>query len=229
MKRLPGCADPYTLVFYPLTTMHQFRCPSCGANVKFQSAASVLAVCDYCKSTLVRHDLDVENIGRMAELQTDGSPIQLGVEGKYRDLHFAVVGRIQLRFQQGLWNEWCLLFDDQRGGWLGEAQGAYAVSFLTQVPEVLPPFDALTVGQRLVLASRLFEVTNLESASCIGGEGELPFRVGAGYAAPVADLQGAGNAFATLDYSEDSPLVFLGENLEFDEFHFTGLREFDEW
>jgi hypothetical protein len=189
----------------------------------------VLAVCDYCKSTLVRHDLDVENLGRMAELQTDGSPIQLGVEGKYRDLHFVVVGRIQLRFQQGLWNEWYLLFDDQRGGWLGEARGTYAVSFLTQVPEAMPCFEALTVGQRLILTGKLFEVINLESAWCIGGQGELPFGVGTGYAAPVADLQGASNACATLDYSEEPPLIFLGEYLDFDEFQFTGLREFNEW
>ena len=209
--------------------MHQYQCPSCGADVKLQSAASVLAVCDYCKSTLIRRDLDVENIGRMAELQSDGSPIQLRVEGNYRNLHFAIVGRIQLRFKQGLWNEWYLLFDDQQAGWLGEAQGTYAISFSALVPETLPAFDQLKIGGCLPLQGKSYEVVNIESALCIGGEGELPFLVGAGYAAPVADLQGPGKAFATLDYSEESPLVFLGEYLEFDEFHFSGLREFDGW
>ena len=108
-------------------------CPSCGAPVQFQSAASILAICEYCKSTLVRHDLNLEDIGKMAQLQTDGSPLQLRAEGKYRGVHFGVVGRIQLRFERGLWNEWHLLFDDMRSGWLGEAQGTYAVSFVTTI------------------------------------------------------------------------------------------------
>ena len=63
----------------------------------------------------------------------------------------------------------------------------------------------------------------------IAGEGELPFPIGAGYEAPVADLIAPENLFATLDYSEEKPLVFLGEYVDFDDLHLTGLREFDGW
>ncbi|HQC73139.1 MAG TPA: DUF4178 domain-containing protein, partial [Candidatus Competibacteraceae bacterium] len=103
--------------------MKTTNCPSCGAAINFQSAASILTVCAYCRSTLIRHDLDLENVGRMAELLPDPSPIQLGTTGVYRKSRFTVVGRIQLRYSQGLWNEWYLLFDNQRGGWLGETLG----------------------------------------------------------------------------------------------------------
>jgi len=209
--------------------MKSTACPSCGAPVQFQSAASILAVCEYCKSTLVRHDLNLEDIGKMAQLQTDGSPLQLRAEGKYRGVHFAIVGRIQLRFEQGLWNEWHLLFDDMRNGWLGEAQGTYAVSFVNAIREPVPGFASLQAGQGYKLDGRWFEVRDIQNALCIGGEGELPFRVGSGYEAPVADLQGDGSSFATLDYSEDPPLVFLGEYVEFDALHLSGLREIDGW
>jgi hypothetical protein len=205
------------------------NCPACGAKVNFQSAASILAVCEYCRSTLVRHDLNLENVGRMAELQEDGSPIQLRVEGKYRNVHFAVVGRIQLKYGAGFWNEWHLVFDDMRSGWLGESQGNYAISFLTQIQEQVPAFDQLQVGQRISLAGQIFTVINKDSSYCVAGEGELPFRVGAGYEAPVIDLTGDANRFATLDYSEESPLVFLGENLDFEQLQLSGLREFDGW
>jgi hypothetical protein len=204
-------------------------CPSCGAPVRFQSAASILAVCEYCQSTLVRHDLNLEDVGKMAQLQTDGSPLQLRVEGKYRGVHFGVVGRIQLRFEHGLWNEWHLLFDDMRSGWLGEAQGTYAVSFVKTIGEPVPDFSGLQAGQHHKLDGRSFEVRDIQKALCIGGEGELPFRVGAGYEAPVADLQGDDSSFATLDYSEEPPLVFLGEYVEFDALQLSGLREFDGW
>jgi hypothetical protein len=207
--------------------MQAANCPSCGASITFQSAVSILAVCDYCRSTLVRHDLELENIGRMAELLADASPVQLQTQGRYHGKAFTVVGRIQLRYAQGLWNEWYLLFDDQSGGWLGETLGNYVVTFLVKVPETIPPFSELRVGQPLRLQGKVYEVSNLENAQCIGGEGELPLLVGPGYVAPVVDLRGVGTdkAFATLDYSEDPPLVFIGEQVEFKTLRLTGLRD----
>ena len=58
-------------------------CPSCGAPVVFKSAASIFAVCEYCQSTLVRHDQALEDIGKMAALAEDRSPLQLGSEGHW--------------------------------------------------------------------------------------------------------------------------------------------------
>ena len=209
--------------------MRTTNCPSCGAAITFQAAVSVLAVCDYCRSTVVRHDLDVRNLGRMAELQADGSVLQRGAEGVYRGVHFAVIGRVQLRYPEGLWNEWHLLFDDQRTGWLGEAQGHYAVSFVTAVAEPVPPFESLRPGQEVTLDGRPYQVADRQRAVCVAGEGELPFQVGPGYEAPVADLTGPAPACATLDYSETPPLVFIGEYIEFDALRLTGLRAIDGW
>lgn len=205
--------------------MKTANCPSCGATITFQSAVSILTVCDYCKSTLIRHDLELENIGKMAELLPDPSPIQLGTAGVYRKTRFTVVGRIQLRYGQGIWNEWYVLFDNQRGGWLGETLGNYAVTTLIQPSEPVPAFATLRAGQNLTLKGRAFQVANIETARCIAGEGELPIRVGPGYDAPVVDLQGAGQVFATLDYSEDPPLVFLGEQVRFADLQLSRLRE----
>jgi hypothetical protein len=210
--------------------MPKVNCPSCGAPVDFKSAASILAICEYCRSTLVRHDINIEDVGKMAELKLDGSPLQIGAQGRYRGQSFGVIGRIQLRFDQGIWNEWHLMFDDGRPGWLGEAQGTYAVSFLTKISGEVARFDQLQLGKKIQLKGQWFEVQNLESARCIAGEGELPFKVGAGYDAPVADLLGEKNTFATLDYSEEEgPLVFIGEHMEFDDLHFSNLRQFDGW
>jgi Domain of unknown function (DUF4178) len=209
--------------------MLKATCPSCGAPVEFKSAVSILSICESCRSTLVRHDVNLENIGKMAELKLDGSPIQLGVEGRYLDVHFVVIGRIQLRFEQGIWNEWHLLFDDGRSGWLGEAQGTYAVSFLAKNSAAFPEFSALAPGEKVELRGQGFQVQNRESARCIGGEGELPFQVGAGYDAPVVDLLGPNDSFATIDYSEEEPLLFIGEYMEFDDLHFSNLRQFDGW
>ena len=199
-------------------------CPSCGAPVVFQSASSILAVCEYCQSTLVRHDQALEDIGKMAALVEDRSPLQLGAEGSYKGVHFALIGRIQIKYSQGIWNEWHLLFDDMRTGWLSEAGGEYVLTFMRQVDEPLPDFSALRIGQRLQVASQVWTVSNLENAECIAGQGELPFKVGGGYPVAAADLRNE-TRFATLDYSESPPLLFVGEAVRFDTLKMTNLRD----
>jgi ribosomal protein L37AE/L43A len=201
------------------------QCPSCGAEVIFRSAASILAICEYCHSTLLRKDLELENLGRMAELMEDASPIQLGTEGRFKEHRFTVVGRIQLKYDAGIWNEWYLLFDNERTGWLGETPGLCAVSFQLPAPGDCPGFEDLGIGRHFTIRNRDFQVVNLEQPRCIAGEGELPFRVGVGYDTEVADLRGPGNAFATLDYSETPPLLFVGEQVEFKSLSLTNLRD----
>jgi hypothetical protein len=197
--------------------------------VTFASAVSLLAVCSYCSSTLLRKDLDVERIGTMAALLEDASPLQLAATGWYRGAAFTVVGRIQVEYPDGRWNEWFLLFGDGRAGWLGEAGGTYSVSFETAAPEPLPAWGELAPGKTIVLQGRRYEVADVREATVVGGEGELPFRVGAGYPARVADLRTDDRRFATLDFSDESSRVFLGESVEFDALRLSGLRSFEGW
>ena len=211
------------------STVREVSCPSCGAPVKFTGAQSLLAVCGYCRATLIRRDLDVEQIGVMAALVDDASPLQLGAEGVWRSTHFAVVGRVQVRWAQGGWNEWYCIFDDGRGGWLGEAAGEYSISFETTVPEPLPAWESLRPGLRITLGGVGYEVTDVRRAEIVGGEGELPFRVGGGSPTAAADLRNDTARFATLDYGDGAPKVYLGEMVDFPALALRGLREFEGW
>jgi hypothetical protein len=203
------------------------RCPSCGAPVEFKSAASILAVCDYCQSTLIRHGEDLENLGKMAALIEDKSPLQRGAEGRWRGRHFGLIGRIQIKYEQGLWNEWHLLFDDGKSGWLSEAGGEYVISEPQWLAESLPRFEELQPGGEHLIDGRAYTVSNVETAECVAGEGELPFKVGAGYPAPVADLRDEQGRFATLDYSDDpaKPLLFVGESVDLKSLAWANLRQ----
>ncbi len=199
-------------------------CPSCGGPVEFRAGASVMLVCPYCRSTLLRSAEKVESIGKMAELIEDFSPIQLGTEGQFRNRHFTVIGRTQMRYESGVWNEWYLLFDDQKDGWLSDANGEYTVSFVEPSSEAIPPFEQLRPGEMLNLAGQAFTISNLERAICVSGQGELPFKVGAGFEAPVVDAR-FGSIFATIDYSESPPLIFIGESVERESLKLVNLRQ----
>ena len=207
------------------------NCPQCGADVKFHAAASVLAVCEYCTSTLLRHGEALEHIGKMAELQDDPTLVQIGTEGVYQGVHFGVIGRIQLNYGagggDGLWNEWHVMFDDMRTGWLGEASGEFYLTFEQQAALAPPSFNAIKIDDKIDLGGRYFSVTNLESSTCIAGQGELPFSVGPGFAAPVVDLELDGE-FATIDYSDSDEgitRVYVGERVNARDLKLAHLRD----
>lgn len=211
--------------------MIERKCPHCGAPLVFKTSICLLAVCAHCSSLVRRKDLDVEKLGEVAQLQPDGTPLQVGARGKHQGDAFEVVGRVQLATKAGFWNEWSIVFADGKQGWLGEAQGTYAVSFQAEAPGTLPGFNALKVGQKLDLGGKTFRVRDLLSAKYLSAEGELPFRPPLGEEAPSADLIAPERKFATLDWSEGParPVMFIGEYEEFDDLHFTGLREFEGW
>ncbi|MBK8580201.1 MAG: DUF4178 domain-containing protein [Candidatus Accumulibacter sp.] len=204
--------------------MKKASCPSCGAPVAFRSATSLYVVCDFCRSTLLRSGEDLQNLGRMAELLEDSSPIQIGSEGTFRSRHFLVIGRIQMKYEAGIWNEWHILFDDGRGAWLAEAAGEWIVSAQVAVADPLPAFETLAPDLPVTLDGRSFRVADLETARCIAGQGELPFKVAAGYDVNTADLRGNGR-YVTLDYSETPPLVFVGQTVSFADLKLEKLRE----
>jgi hypothetical protein len=204
-------------------------CPSCGGEMTFVSKVSLYAVCPWCSSLVMRKDLALEKIGVVGELQEDGTPIRLGTAGLYQGRPFDVIGRIQLRFPAGYWNEWYLRYGPDRDGWLGETQGIYAVTFKAKVLEAVPSFTAMRPGLKVVLNGEAFEVKDIQDAKCIGGEGELPFEIESGYEAPVVDLGTGGPRCATIDYSETPPLVFVGEYQEFDRLQLRNLRELEGW
>ena len=221
--------------------MQQVSCPTCGAPVSFRSAASVMAVCDYCKSTLVKDVDSVKSIGRMSEVLEDYSPIQINASGTFDGRSFTVVGRIQLRYSAGFWNEWYVLDDHGDGAWLSDASGQYTFTREVDAKALplpsLPRFESIAPGTPLDLGkapdgSRLvFIAADIRTAQCTGGQGELPFTVGAGYTARVADFR-RGKEFLTLDYSESgvegrdgSPLVYRGRSVTLAEMKCQLLRD----
>jgi len=202
------------------------NCPSCGGPLRFRGATSVVAVCRYCHATVVREGARLEDIGTQAELLPDDTLLQVGTTGSHRGEFFTLVGRIQYRYGAGLWNEWHALFWQGRSAWLSDANRDYTITYLVP-PAAVPPFAQLKPGDEVVLAGERYTVTNVEAAQVVAGEGELPFRFGAGWEAPVADLRGEGARFATIDYSGEPPHIYVGERLPFDTFDFKALRDPD--
>jgi Domain of unknown function (DUF4178) len=204
-------------------------CPSCGAEVSFKSRASVLAVCSFCNSTLVRHDLNLENLGKMTEMPLDLSPLKIGTRGTYQGAKFEIVGRQRIGWSDGAWNEWYLVFENGDDAWLADAQGFYMLSRQRRDITELPSRKTMYVGYNATLDGRNYKVDDVREVECVGSEGELPVKSVVGRKSLSVDLVGKDQTYAGLDYSVDENRVFIGSYQEFDAFNFENLRELDGW
>jgi hypothetical protein len=205
------------------------RCPNCSAPIQFRWSSAVQTVCERCRSVVVRHDVDLEAIGEVSDLPPDSSPIQQGTEGRFDDRPFTVIGRIVYEHAGGGWNEWHLAFADGSSGWLADAQAEYAVSTLVTPPHALPAAKELTVGYEYSWRGHALQVTTLTRARYKGVEGELPFEYWGKEEVLFADLRGHDSTFATIDYSDSAPLLFVGRFVEYDDLSLRHMRTFDGW
>jgi hypothetical protein len=189
------------------------NCPSCGGPITFAIGSSAVVICDYCHTVVARTDRGVEDLGKVAALIDTGSPLRRDLPGNYRGVGFRLVGRTQMRHQAGgMWEEWYGAFDDGRWGWLAEAAGKFYITFKVEAAG-LPTFEQIEVGGRL----GDLVVQELGTAALISGEGEIPWRVVPGDTYDYADLSGPERRFGTIDYSEEKPLLFKGQETTLDE------------
>lgn len=200
-------------------------CPHCGAPVEFRSAAAPAAVCSFCRSTLARDGETLRRIGESAELFDDHSPLQLGAAGRYQGAAFTVVGRLQLRYAQGVWNEWHALFDTGRSGWLSEDNGRYVIAFDVPLAGAdVPEPRALQPGGRCLIDGRPWEVAWAVLARVQAAQGELPATPNLRDEFFIVDLRNAAGEVGTLDYADPARVVWsVGRAVELADLSLIGL------
>ena len=202
------------------------NCPNCGAKITFRWSASVQTVCEYCKSILVRTDVDLQKVGQVADLPPNSSPIQMGTEGVYGAQSFVAIGRIIYEYGQGSWNEWHLMMNNGTSGWLSDAQDEYAVTFAA--PGRRLPAEC-RIGQQYAWDKETYTVSTVTKAHYRGVEGELPFQYWDKSDVIFVDLLSDNGKFATIDYSDETPALYLGEAVEFESLKLKNLRSFEGW
>lgn len=193
-------------------SVREASCPSCGARIEFRAAAGVMVVCAHCSTAVVRRDVDVEKLGKVAEVAPIESAVSLGASGRWHGRRWSVIGQIQLDHGKGPWNEWCILFEDGETGWLAEAQGEFLVTF--HRPDIESPLDKpMAPGNKVALGDEVYVVAEEGTARITAARGELSREIVAGTDYRYFDLRGRGGRFATVAvYRDGSVEVFTGES-----------------
>jgi Domain of unknown function (DUF4178) len=212
----------------------QTFCPECGAPAPFRGT-TVTLVCEYCGSSIVRTGIDLRLVGKVSAIVDNGSPLLLGARGNFRGSPFELLGRLQVTYGRGAWNEWFIGFSDGTIGWLAEALGQVAV-LRPRDPSTcagVPAHRAFGVGASYMLDGTALVVVDTRVAQYRGAEGQLPFVAEPGLSFFSVDLRGPGGEFVTLDWGNDGndprPVPYFGRSASLAELAMHPLRRFAGW
>nr|WP_214648233.1 DUF4178 domain-containing protein [Novosphingobium aerophilum] len=211
------------------------NCPSCGAEVPVRGAALPYATCPYCQ-TLILHDArGVEEVGKVAVLPFDVSPIQLGTVLRPGDQRLTVVGRVRWAWSGGSWNEWLAQADDGTPCWLGEAAGLYMLTVEAQqwldLPE-LRDFVAggpITPGLAVQLGARRLVASDIKEVECLGSEGDLPLPTQVGTRMASIDFRGTEGEVLSLQRDGRGASAWFGASWDLAGLRATNLRAIAGW
>jgi hypothetical protein len=175
---------------------------------------------------LARDGQALRRIGQSAELFDDHSPLQLGAAGRWQGAAFTLVGRLQMAYAAGSWNEWHVLFDSGKGGWLSEDNGRYVMAFDAPAPTGLPRADSLQPGAQVQVAGQTWQVASITPARISAAQGELPYAPDLMDEFTLVDLRNRQGEVGTIDYGDPAqPRWSIGRGAALVDLALTGLRD----
>jgi hypothetical protein len=173
---------------------------------------------------------DAEVTGTMAALPPDLTPFQIGTRGEWNGRGFEIVGRVRVEWEEGSWNEWCILYDATKTGWLAEAQGLLMISFATEATKTIPTsLHDYVPGQQMKIDGDTWTVSDVKQVTCRASEGELPFAAAPRRQRTGIDLLKPGGGFASVELTDDGAEVYVGDYVDFDELKLQNLRPVPGW
>jgi ribosomal protein S27AE len=187
------------------------NCPSCGAAAPKLIKHAKLAVCAYCHSTLFIEDEQVASAGEKSVLTEIPSILSLGQQFYLGHWSGQPVGRIRYEYgdSEGYWDEWWVQLADGKMQWISNDEGEYVIENEVKLDEEPPAFNTFIVGERIGLFDQMLRITEVNMATCIGLEGQLPEVVQVGDSHRYAHLEGAQGLLITAEYEDDDASEFF--------------------
>lgn len=193
-----------------------------------------MAVCSFCRSTLVRDGETLRRIGRSAELFDDHSPLALGARGQYKGEPFTLIGRLQLAYAdpsgaEGRWTEWHALFDNGRSGSLSEDNGAYVFGFaLPSPPGGLPDVMGGPLGGTVIIAQQPWVLASRVQAHVHAMEGEQARMPDMVAAFPVVELRNTAGEVLSIEPQALPPALDVGQSVQLADLKLSGIADAKE-
>ena len=217
-----------------MVSLFHAPCPSCGAEIEIHSATAVTEVCGYCHSMLILEGQALTESGRHSAVLRDFSPLQVGTSGSWKGQLFTLIGRLQVQYDGGGWNEWHALMADGSSAWLSESSDRFVFTRLETQAQIgnIPKYADMKIGRTFfAYGPKKYAAADVREVyrGRFAAEGELPYLVPEQETARVVDCR-SGDVFMTLDYTQDEnkPEVFIGEGVALNALRLQNTRDLQQ-
>lgn len=187
-------------------------CPACTAPITIENRFAKMVTCDFCGHVSLITDSGLDPTGRTAKLAQLPSLFYVDAAGAIRGQRFRTLGRLRYQYEGGYWDEWFLVFDDGRRGWLVEDEGEFTYYAKKTLEGGVPPFESISVGSTIKVDGRDVFVTERGRATIAGGEGQLAFTIVPGEQVDYIDGTADGN-LVSLEYTPEEIEFSLGTRI----------------
>ncbi|MGB0410801.1 MAG: DUF4178 domain-containing protein [Pikeienuella sp.] len=149
------------------------NCPNCGHALDLRIAASKVAGCAACGSTVFLNDRSFRAPGEAGDMHVAPSLLQLGQPVRLGKTTATPIGVIRYSYGRGWWDEyWCVA--DDAPFWVSVDEGDIVVEKPTNGPEWPASRGHPKLGDSIKYVLRTYEAVEVETATCVAFRGELP-------------------------------------------------------
>ncbi len=188
----------------------KLTCPSCGNIINQLTRAPQMVVCSACNTTHLLNNGKMEDVGKSAVLTETPSIFSVNKTYKHQDWKFTPVGRVRYDYGDGYWDEWYVRSDNGKETWVSVDEGEIAIESLVQKNPSVPAFDQIKVGGPIMINRIKMTVIEKNTATMIGAEGELPFKIVPNDSYDYIDLLGPKRVAFTVEYQDGGVTCYKG-------------------
>ena len=185
-------------------------CPSCGNIITQVTRSPQMVVCNACNSTHLLTNGAMEDVGKSAILTEEPSIFEVYKRYKYKDWAFTPVGRVRYEYADGYWDEWFVRGENGKESWISVDEGDIAIETSFAKPTSLPTFEQIKVGGAMMINRVRMTVAEKNTCTCIGAQGELPFKVVPNETYDYIDLLGPKRSSFSIEFTEDGVECYKG-------------------
>ena len=140
------------------------QCPKCDFKIAVGSLAVCTTACPNCETRITVNESAVAAKNKMALLAELPSCLAVGWPAECRSKVLTVHGRIQYRYESGLWDEWHVQFADHSWAWITQDEGRYILQTEIVDPDVdIERLKSLDAGDNFALDDQEFQVRKSDS------------------------------------------------------------------
>ena len=183
------------------------NCPQCGDALTIYFKYSKLVQCSSCGSSIFLEDDGVRLIGQSAVLSPEPSLIQLHKAFIYKKKSYLPIGKIRYSYGRGFWEEWFLKDEKNKEFWLSIDEGDFVLQEKVKLELPKKSYGEFRLGSK----QGKYLVTEKDTGTCVGFEGELPQSIELNEKHKYIHLSLGHGKLVTVEFTKALTETFRGE------------------